>query len=282
MTIPLSPTTAIHASLLSNIEGHGFKKEINEKESVAKAKSIVEKSQKKHEEAIKILEQESNQFNHRFIELGNLKTKIFNHKVKILVNEVKKRKADASHLKNPSNFTEKSTDTQIKKIQLHSLEAKINLKMNGGIVGLKGSVSGSAIIVKKMAVDAQAEKALVKAEEYKAEVEKKILEINNMRTFLKNLQNSALEISQALKEVLPFFDKALEHLTDNQDSFQYLLHIGEQLQALLELPTLGSNYMPQSEHTNLQDSIYLTTPLEQAVWFNDMKQLLITQNQWQA
>ncbi|MBS7349665.1 MAG: hypothetical protein KIG95_05820, partial [Comamonas sp.] len=89
-------------------------------------------------------------------------------------------------------------------------------------------------------------------------------------------------ISQALKEVLPFFDKALEHLTDNQDSFQYLLHIGEQLQALLELPTLGSNYMPQSEHTNLQDSIYLTTPLEQAVWFNDMKQLLITQNQWQA
>ncbi|MBS7351295.1 MAG: flippase-like domain-containing protein, partial [Comamonas sp.] len=178
MTIPLSPTTAIHASLLSNIEGHGFKKEINEKESVEKVKSIVEKSQKKHEEAIKILEQESNQVNHIFIELGNLKTKIFNHKIKILVNEVKKRKANASHLKNPSNFTEKSTDTQIKKIQLHSLEAKINLKMNGGIVGLKGSVSGSAIIVKKMAVDAQAEKALVKAEEYKAEVEKKILEIN--------------------------------------------------------------------------------------------------------
>lgn len=90
MPLPLIPAAIAIGSLIAG--GYGVKKGFDAKEDLDRAKSIGNDANRCHKEAITGLEKERKKTNRQFENLGKLKATIFSHQIKILVDEIKKRK----------------------------------------------------------------------------------------------------------------------------------------------------------------------------------------------
>jgi len=133
MPLPLIPAVIGLASLVAG--GYGVKKGLDAKEDLDRAKSIGNDAKRRHEESIASLEKERQKTNDHFENLGKLKSQIFSHQIKILVDEVKKRKKSRSKLENFNESIEKLDLPNLEKMVLNSLEIETGL--------LSGATSGA-------------------------------------------------------------------------------------------------------------------------------------------
>lgn len=101
MPLPLIPAAIAIGSLIAG--GYGVKKGFDAKEDLDRAKSIGNDANRRHKEAITGLEKERKKTNRQFENLGKLKATIFSHQIKILVDEIKKRKKAAPNWKTTRN-----------------------------------------------------------------------------------------------------------------------------------------------------------------------------------
>lgn len=133
MPLPLIPLLIGGASLLAGT--YGVKKGLDAKEDFERAKSIGEDAQSRHKKSVNSLELKKKTTNQKFSELGKLKAHVFSTHIKKLVDEVKKRKASGSTLK---NFEE-----SIKELDLPSMEKMVinSLEIEKGLAS--GAVSGA-------------------------------------------------------------------------------------------------------------------------------------------
>lgn len=133
MPLPLIPAVIGLASLVAG--GYGVKKGFDAKEDLDRAKSIGYDAKKRHEKAIASLEKERKKTNRHFVDLGKLKTQIFSHQIKLLVDEINKRKKSRSKLENYKESIEKLDLPHLEKMVLNSLEIETGL--------LSGATSGA-------------------------------------------------------------------------------------------------------------------------------------------
>jgi hypothetical protein len=133
MPLPLIPAVIGLASLVAG--GYGVKKGFDAKEDLDRAKSIGYDAKERHEKAIASLEKERKKTNRHFVNLGKLKTQIFSHQIKLLVDEINKRKKSRSKLENYKESIEKLDLPHLEKMVLNSLEIETGL--------LSGATSGA-------------------------------------------------------------------------------------------------------------------------------------------
>lgn len=251
MPLPLIPALIAAGSLLAG--GYGVKKGLDAKEDLDLAKSIGESAERKHKKSVENLEKEREKTNEEFVNLGKIKAGIFSNQIKLLVEEISKRKNSRSKLQDFEESIEKLDVPQLKKMVLNSLEIETGLLagtasgalaglgaygsvgvgggalsagglgMAGGTAVLGGFIAGPAIAITGLMMASKAEEAYTKAKEYEAEVDKKVEEIKGMEIILNNLQKNAKEMARTLQELVVFFDEAAKKLNSNEETFLRLL-----------------------------------------------------------
>ena len=133
MPLPLIPAAIAIGSLIAG--GYGIKKGFDAKEDMDRAKSIGNDASRRHKEAVAELEKNRNKTNCQFESLGKLKATIFSHQIKLLVDEVKKRKNSRSKLEDYKESIEKLDLPNLEKMVINSLEIETGL--------LSGTASGA-------------------------------------------------------------------------------------------------------------------------------------------
>ena len=133
MPLPLIPLGLGLASLIAG--GYGVKKGIDAKDNFDLAKSIGDKAKLKHSKEVEKLDKEKDKTNKSFMKLGEKKVDIFTHQIKLLIDEIKKKKTAKSSLK--------GFEQAIKKINLPAMEKMVlgSLEIEKGLAS--GTVSGA-------------------------------------------------------------------------------------------------------------------------------------------
>lgn len=137
MPLPLIPLLIGGASLLAG--GYGVKKGLDAKDDFERAKSIGEDAKKRHEKSVKSLESEKTTTNKKLADLGKLKAHIFSTHIQRLVDEIKKRKASGSTLKDFEESIKELDLPTMEKMVLNSLEIEKGLAsgaVSGALMGL--------------------------------------------------------------------------------------------------------------------------------------------------
>ena len=112
------------------------------------------------------------------------------------------------------------------------------LGMAGGTAVLGGFVAGPAIAITGFMMASKAEEALTKARAYEADVDEKIAEIKGMEVILQGVQANVKEMTRVLKDLVPYFDKAADNLSNDRATFDRLLVVGVNLKDVLNMPIL--------------------------------------------
>lgn len=133
MPLPLIPALIAIGSLAAG--GYGVKKGFDAKEDMDRAKSIGNDANRRHKEAVAELEKNRKKTNRQFENLGKLKATIFSHQIKLLVDEVNKRKKSRSKLEDYKESIEKLDLPNLEKMVINSLEIETGL--------LSGTASGA-------------------------------------------------------------------------------------------------------------------------------------------
>jgi hypothetical protein len=129
------PIPFIIAGLAVVAGGYGVKKSLDAKSDFERAERTGNVAKKKHQDAVLFLDEEKDDTNRLFTELGELKVNIFSDQLKHLVDVIKKSKKAKSSLK---DFNE-----QIERLNLPEMEAMVlgSLEIEKGIAS--GAVSGA-------------------------------------------------------------------------------------------------------------------------------------------
>lgn len=137
MPLPLIPLLLGGVSLIAG--GYGVKKGLDAKEDFDKAESIGSDAKRRHEKAVKALENEREKTNRKFQNLGALKVEIFSNQIKYLVDEIKKRKNANATLEGFEQLIRKLDLPQMEKMVLSSLDIDKGLAsgaVSGALMGL--------------------------------------------------------------------------------------------------------------------------------------------------
>lgn len=137
MPLPLIPLLLGGASLITG--SYGVKKGVDATSNFSKANAIGKNAKARHENYVKALEDEKEQTNKIFQNLGKLKVDIFTQQIKFLVDEIKKRKNSKSSIKGFEQLVDELDLPRMERMVLHGLSIERGLAsgaMSGTLVGL--------------------------------------------------------------------------------------------------------------------------------------------------
>lgn len=137
MPLPLIPLLLGGASLIAG--GYGVKKGLDAKSDFDSAKAIGDSAKERHDEAIELLENKRLDTNHSLEALGRTKVEIFSSQIKYLVDEIKKRKAAKSLLKDFEQTISELNLPEMEKMVSSSLAIEKGLASgvtSGALMGL--------------------------------------------------------------------------------------------------------------------------------------------------
>lgn len=110
--------------------------------------------------------------------------------------------------------------------------------MAGGMLALGGIVLGPALAIGGFMMAGKAEEALTKANEYEANVDSAIAEIETVKVALKAIRTSITELSSIINEVIKRFELIKVSDDSNSDRFNQMIQIGKGLKEILNIPVM--------------------------------------------
>jgi len=115
------------------------------------------------------------------------------------------------------------------------------LGMAAGTWVLGGIIAGPALAIGGYALADQAEEALTKAREYKAEVEVACESMRAVRDVLEGIDRNVQEMSDTVMQMVERFERVKTDDVNDFEGLARMIQLGRALRELLNIPVLGEN-----------------------------------------
>ena len=202
----------------------GVKKSLDAKKLYEEAKEIGETAERRHRRAVRALEEKREQAHKRLEALGQRKKDVFETTARVVVDLVQNARATAQlheiELTEISQEDVVAFERELTEMSALDVSADVgqsvvlatlgagSLGAVGGGLLIGGLVAGPALAITGFSLASKAEEALTQAEEYAAEVKRKIAELEPLHVMLDGIIANIEECETALDRLMHAFQTA--------------------------------------------------------------------------